>query len=140
MSDYEISVDASRLQLRVIQALMSGTYRPGISAEVVSRALANSLCLGAYKTSEQVGFLRVVNDRATFAYLADVIVNEQHRGQGIAKRMLEAMQSHPDLQGLRRFLLSTRDAHGLYARFGFAPVGAPERLMEIRRTGTSTGD
>jgi GNAT superfamily N-acetyltransferase len=133
MSHCVISANAGRLQLNVIQALMSGTCGPGIPAEIDSRSAANSVCLGACHGGTQVGFLRVATDRATFAYLADAIVHEQPHGRGIAKRMRETMRSHPDLQGVRRFHLSTRDAHGLYARFGFAPVDAPDRLMEIRR-------
>ena len=79
----------------------------------------------------QVGFARVVTDKATFAYLADVYVLEEHRGKGLSKRLIEAVRAHPDLQGLRRMLLVTRDAHGLYSRFGFKPLAAPERFMEI---------
>jgi GNAT superfamily N-acetyltransferase len=96
---------------------------------VVERAVANSLCFGLLLGAEQVGLARVVTDRATFAYLSDVYVLEEHRGKGLAGRLMEAVVAHPDLQGLRRMLLATRDAHGLYAKYGFKPLPAPERLM-----------
>ncbi len=133
MNTYEISSDPGRLQLDAIHAFLARSYwSPGVPRAVVARAIAHSLCFGIYAGAEQVGFARVVTDRATFAYLADVYVLEAHRGQGLAARLVAHIQAHPDLQGLRRFLLATRDAHGLYARFGFRPVAAPDRLMEIR--------
>jgi GNAT superfamily N-acetyltransferase len=90
------------------------------------------MCFGIYLGGEQVGFARVITDKATFAYLADVYVLEAHRGQGLSRRLVEQIQAHPELQGLRRFLLATADAHGLYAQFGFKPLSAPDRMMEIR--------
>jgi N-acetylglutamate synthase-like GNAT family acetyltransferase len=93
--------------------------------------MANSLCFGLFFRQSQVGLARVITDKATFAYLADVYVLEAHRGQGLCKRLLEAIQGHPDLQGLRRFMLATRDAHGLYRQFGFEPLANPSRMMEI---------
>ena len=105
----------------------------GIPRSLVERAIANSLCFGILCGGQQVGFARVVSDRATFAYIADVYVLEEHRGQGLARRLMEAIIGHPDLQGLRRVLLATRDAHALYAKFGFKPLAAPERLMEVHR-------
>jgi len=133
VNTYEISSDPGRLQLDAIHAFLARSYwSPGVPRAVVARAIAHSLCFGIYAGAEQVGFARVVTDRATFAYLADVYVLEAHRGQGLAARLVAHIQAHPDLQGLRRFLLATRDAHGLYARFGFRPVAAPDRLMEIR--------
>ena len=95
------------------------------------RAIEHSLCFGLLHRGAQVGFARVVTDRATFAYLADVYVLQAHRGRGLSKRLLVAIVAHPDLQGLRRMMLAARDAHGLYARFGFRPLAAPERMMEI---------
>ena len=99
----------------------------------VERAIANSLAFGVFDGPEQIGFARVVTDRATFAYLADVYILEPHRGRGLGKRLVETILAHEDLQGLRRFMLATRDAHGLYAAFGFHPLSKPERLMEIHR-------
>ena len=133
MNTYDISTDPSRLQLDAIHAYLVRSYwSPGIPKDVVARAIAHSLCFGIYLGEAQVGFARVVTDRATFAYLADVYVLEAHRGQGLSKRLVATVQSHPDLQGLRRFVLATADAHGLYAQFGFRPLSAPERMMEIR--------
>ena len=133
VNTYDISTDPSRLQLAAIHAYLTRSYwSPGIPEDVVARAIANSLCFGLYLGDAQVGFARVVTDKASFAYLADVYVLEEHRRQGLAKRLVEAIQAHPELQGLRRFMLATKDAHALYAQFGFKPVAAPERLMEIR--------
>jgi len=131
---YEISTDPSRLDLDVIHGFLSRSYwSPGIPREVVARALRNSLCCGAYCHGAQVGFARVVSDRATFAYLADVFVLESHRGRGVSKLLMQCLLAHPDLQGLRRWSLATRDAHGLYRHFGFVPLANPERHMEILR-------
>jgi GNAT superfamily N-acetyltransferase len=133
VNTYTVSTDPSRLQLAAIHAYLTRSYwSPGVPRQVVARAIANSLCFGVYLGEAQVGFARVVTDKATFAYLADVYVLEEHRRQGLSKRLVETIQAHPDLQGLRRFLLATRDAHGLYAQFGFAPLAAPDRMMEIR--------
>jgi GNAT superfamily N-acetyltransferase len=113
--DYAISTDKHRLDVGAIQAFLAQTYwSPGIPIAIVKRAIANSLCFGLYRGTEQVGFARVVTDKATFAYLADVFVLEQHRGRGLSKWLMETIIGHEDLQGLRRFLLGTRDAHGLY--------------------------
>ncbi len=128
---YEVSTDASRLDLQAVHAFLSSTYwSPGIPFEVVERALSNSVCVGAYDGMTQVGFARMVTDKATFAYLADVFVLEAHRGKGLSKQMLQALLQLPELQGLRRVMLATRDAHGLYASFGFTPLSNPSRFME----------
>jgi GNAT superfamily N-acetyltransferase len=127
---YEITTDSSRFDIEAIHAFLTRAYwSPGIPRAVVERAIANSLCFGLLLGAEQVGLARVVTDRATFAYLSDVYVLEEHRGKGLACRLMEAVVGHPDLQGLRRMLLATRDAHGLYAKYGFRPLAAPERLM-----------
>jgi GNAT superfamily N-acetyltransferase len=133
VNTYDISTDPRRLQLDAIHAYLVRSYwSPGVPKAVVARAIANSMCFGIHLGSEQVGFARVITDKATFAYLADVYVLEAHRGQGLSKRLVEQILAHPDLRGLRRFLLATADAHGLYAQFGFKPLSAPDRMMEIR--------
>ena len=133
-ADYTISTDAARLDATAIHAYLSRSYwAAGIPLALVRRAIDHSLCFGVFHRDEQVGFARVITDRATFAYLADVYVLEAHRGRGLAKWLMEVIMSHPALQGLRRFALSTRDAHALYRQFGFEVVANPERHMEIMR-------
>lgn len=132
MPSYEITTDRTRLDIDAIHAFLAQSYwSPGIPKAVVERAIANSLCFGVIHAGRQVGFARVVTDKATFAYLADVYILEAHRGKGLAGRIMEAVKQHPDLQGLRRMLLATRDAHALYAKHGFKPLAAPDRMMEI---------
>jgi GNAT superfamily N-acetyltransferase len=97
----------------------------------VERGIANSLCFGVYEGDNQVGFARIISDFATFAYLADVFIIESHRGRGLSKFLMECIVKHSDLQGLRRWVLGTRDAHGLYAQYGFKPLAKPDRYMEI---------
>ncbi|MFO1187338.1 MAG: GNAT family N-acetyltransferase [Alphaproteobacteria bacterium] len=127
ISDAREAIDRDRLH----DFLSRRSYwAKGIPRAIMERSLEGSLCFTALIGGEMVGFARVVTDRATFAYLADVYVEEAHRGQGIGKRMMAAVLAHPDLQGLRRWLLATVDAHGLYAGFGFSRLSAPERLME----------
>lgn len=119
------------MDLKLIQDFLKSSYwASGIPAEVVERSVENSLVFGLYKKDEQAGLARVVTDCATFAYLADVFVLEPHRGQGLGKWMMEVVFSHPELQGVRRWLLATRDAHGLYRRYGFTGLGKPEIFME----------
>lgn len=105
----------------------------GLPRAVLEKAIAHSLCFCAFAGARQVGFARVVTDRATFAYLCDVFVFPESRGRGVSKALMAAIEAHPDLQGLRRFLLATADAHGLYARHGFTPLVRPERFMERYR-------
>jgi GNAT superfamily N-acetyltransferase len=134
--DYSITTDRERLDVDAIHAFLSRSFwSEGIPKETVARAIANSLCFGLFDDTAQVGFARVVTDRATFAYLCDVYVLETHRGLGLGKWLIETVMGHPDLQGLRRFQLVTRDAHGLYRRHGFETPGHPERHMEIFRHG-----
>jgi GNAT superfamily N-acetyltransferase len=131
---YEISTDKSRLDRAAIHAYLTQSYwSPGVPRAVVERAIEHSLCFGVFHEGAQVGFARVVTDRATFAYLADVYLLEAHRGRGLARELVGAVMAHPELQGLRRMLLATRDAHGLYAKFGFRPLAAPDRMMELHR-------
>jgi len=132
MSVYEISTDSARLDVDAIHAFLTQSYwSPGIPRTTVARAIANSLCFGVFWQGQQVGFARMVTDKTTFAYLCDVYVLEAHRGHGVSKQLMEHVMQHPDLQGLRRMMLATRDAHGLYAQFGFTPLSAPDRIMEV---------
>lgn len=122
--------------LDVIHAVLTETYwSPGVPRDVVARACAGSLCALARDGSDEhaalAGFARVVSDRATFAWLCDVFVLPQFQGRGVARELVGALQAHPELQGLRRWLLATRDAHGVYAPLGFTPLAVPERWMEI---------
>ena len=129
--EYRLSLDPAELQLDVIHGYLTRSYwSPGIPRETVARAIAHSLCIGAYQGADQVGFARVITDRAAFAWLADVFVLEEHQGRGIAKAMLTALHAHPELQGLRRWMLVTLDAHSLYADLGWEPIGEPARFME----------
>jgi N-acetylglutamate synthase-like GNAT family acetyltransferase len=130
--DYEISTDKRRLDVGVVHAYLARSYwSPGIPRAIVERAIENSMCFGLYHRGAQVGFARVVSDKATFAYLADVFILEPHRGKGLSKRLMEVVMGHEALQGLRRFMLGTRDAHGLYRQFGFTDLAGPSRVMEI---------
>ena len=132
---FTISTDRSRIDVALVSEFLSqrSYWALGVPREVVERAIAGSLCFGIYEGPAQVGFARVITDQATFAYLADVFVLESHRGRGLSKWLLEVIVAHPSLQGLRRFQLGTRDAHGLYSQFGFGPLAHPERMMEISR-------
>jgi len=107
-------------------------WAKGIPLNIVQKSIANSLCFGVYKDGKQAGFARWVTDKSTFAYLCDVYVEEEFRGLGLAKKLMSLMLFHPDLQDLRTYSLATLDAHNLYAQFGFKPLSAPEKLMEIR--------
>ena len=130
---YEISTDAARLDLDVIHGFLSrdSYWAQGMPRDLLARALAHSLCFGVYgEDGALAGFARIVSDRATFAYLADVFILPAHRGRGLSKRLMEAVTAHPELQGLRRWMLATADAHGLYRQFGFTPLARPERFME----------
>ena len=131
-----VSCDPGRQDLDAVHAFVSRSYwAEGIPRELLARALANSLCFGLFEGGRQIGFARVVSDRATFAYLADVYVLEEWRGRGLATWLMECVLAHPDLQGLRRWALVTRDAHALYRKFGFVTPPSPERWMEISRPG-----
>jgi GNAT superfamily N-acetyltransferase len=129
----EVSTDPARLDIDVIHDFLRTSYwAEGRSRVVVERSIRHSLCFGAYVGDRQVGFARVVSDRAVFAYLMDVFVIPEFRGQGVSKSLIGSVLDHPDLQGLRLFLLGTRDAHGLYEQFGFGPLAEPSRLMAIQ--------
>lgn len=129
--EYLISTDKSLLNISVIHSFLSTSYwAPGRSAETIQRSLDNSLSFGIYKDNEQIGFARVVTDYATIAWIADVFVLEEYRGRGLSKWLMEVIISHPDLQGFRRWVLATKDAHGLYRKFGFTELRLPDRWME----------
>ena len=131
---YQVSTDPQRLDVTFIHDFLRASYwAQDIPREVVERSIRNSLCCGAYQGERQVGFGRLVTDRATFAYLADVFVAPAHRGHGVSKQLVRALLEHPDLRGVRRILLATRDAHGLYEQFGFRPLRNPEQFMTIHR-------
>jgi N-acetylglutamate synthase-like GNAT family acetyltransferase len=134
--EFLISTDRARLDLDVIHGFLtrSSYWAKGIPREIVARSIENSLCFGVYDGSgAQVGFARVITDLATYAYIADVFVLESHRGHGMGKCLMEFIVHHPALQGMRRWNLTTRDAHALYALVGFKPLQVPERYMEIQR-------
>ena len=133
---YSISCDPSRLDLDVVHGLLAQSYwAKSIPRALVEKSVQNSLSWGAYHGKTQVGFARVITDKATFAYLCDVIIAPDHRGRGLSKALVTAVKAHPDLQGLRRWMLVTVDAHGLYEQFDFKTVSQPERHMEILRHG-----
>ena len=129
--DFVISTDPARLDLGLVHAVLTESYwSKGIPLATVKRGIEHSLPFGLFERERQIGFARVITDRASFAYLADVFVLEAYRGRGLADWMMQVIVAHPDLQGLRRWVLLTRDAHGLYARHGFTPVLQPDRYME----------
>ncbi len=130
---YAISTDTDRLDVGLIHRFLAeeSYWSRGVPRTVVERAIENSLCFGVYTGAQQVGFGRVVTDKATFALLADVFILKEHRGKGLSKWLMQCVVNHDDLQGLRRLLLLTSDAHGLYAQFGFRPLGDPSRIMEV---------
>lgn len=128
----ELSDDPGRLDVARIHGWLASSYwSPGVAREQIERQIAGSHCLGAYREDAgQVGFARVISDRASFAWLADVWVDQAARGQGLGRRMVQWFLDHPDYAGVRRFALTTADAHGVYAKLGFEPLRRPDRLME----------
>ncbi len=132
--DYTISTDPARLDMDVICDFLTRAYwAAGRPRERTERAFANSLVFGLYDGNKQIGLARVVSDYAIFAYLCDVFINEDYRAHGLGKWLIETVMSHPDLQGLRRWTLATRDAHELYRQFGWNDMQNPEKWMEILR-------
>jgi GNAT superfamily N-acetyltransferase len=128
---FMVSTEKERLDRAVIHEFLRGSYwARGIPRELVDRSIENSLCFGLYDGDALVGFARVISDNATFGYLADVFVLESHRGRGLATWLMEVVMAHPDLQGIRRWMLVTADAHGLYRKTGFTGLSKPERIME----------
>ena len=129
--EYLISTDKSRLDLTLIHNFLRTSYwAAGIPLEVVRRSIEHSLSFGLYKEDQQIGYARVITDYATFAYLGDVFILEPFRGQGLSKWLMEVIVTYPELQGFRRWILLTKDAHGLYKKVDFTGVATPERYME----------
>ncbi|HXH98883.1 MAG TPA: GNAT family N-acetyltransferase [Sphingobacteriaceae bacterium] len=134
MENFIISTDKSRLQLAVIHDFLSNQsyWAGGIPLETVTRSIDNSICFGVYNGNDQIGFARVVSDKATFAYLADVFILKEFQGRGLSKKLVETILNHTELQGLRRWMLGTLDAHGLYNKYGFKALSQPDRFMELK--------
>ena len=128
-----ISDDIERLSIGLIHSYLSNEsyWAKGIPYATVERSIKHSLCFGLYHHQQQIGFARVITDRTTFAYLADVFIIEAYRKQGLSKWLVQTIHAHPELQGLRRWMLGTRDAHGLYQQFGWKPLNEPSRFMEV---------
>jgi GNAT superfamily N-acetyltransferase len=138
--EYLISTDRARIDLDVVHTFLTNCYWcKGIPKDVVARSIRHSLCFGIYEDRTQIGFARVISDLATFAYIGDVFVLEPHRGRGLSTWLMECIVQHPLLQNLRRWVLLTRDAHGLYEKFGFTPLRAPERYMELHSPDVYSG-
>ena len=134
--EYTVSTDPALLDIPRIHAFLTKSYwAEGVSLETVRRSIENSIPFGVYHSGEQVGFARVITDKATYAYIADVYIEEPHRGRGLSKLLMRALLSHPECRGMRRWLLGTRDAHALYRQFGFTPLQRPERWMELAAEG-----
>ena len=133
--EYLISTDSSLLNVDVIHNYLTkeSYWAMNIPREVVEKSISNSLCFGLYENDKQIGFARLVTDKATFAYLADVFILETHRGKGLSKWLMETIQSHPELQGLRRWMLGTRDAHALYEQFGWSVLDEDTRKRFMQR-------
>ncbi len=128
---FTISTDPAKLDVDAIADMLTRAYwAKGRTRDVIARYLQHSLTFGVYDGERQIGLARVVSDYTTFAWLCDVFIHEDYRGRGLSKWLMETIHSHPDLQGLRRWLLATRDAHGLYKQFGWTPIANPERWME----------
>lgn len=136
MAELTISTDKARLDIQLIHNYLSeqSYWAKNIPLVTVERSIEHSVCFGVYLADKQIGFARVISDCATFAYLCDVFVLPGYREKGVAKKLMEFIKEHPGLQGLRRWMLATLDAHSLYQQFGFTDIAKPERLMEISTT------
>ncbi len=134
--DFLITTDNNKIDVNYVHWFLTQSYwAEGIPIETVERSIKGSICFSVIYFNHQVGFARVVTDTATFAYLADVFIDENFRGRGLSKWLLDVIINHPDLQGLRRLMLATRDAHGLYSQFGFTPLTNTDRWMQIHNPG-----
>jgi N-acetylglutamate synthase-like GNAT family acetyltransferase len=136
--EFFVSTDKTKLNIEVIHGFLSKAYwSVGVPRETIKKTIKHSLCFGVYQSTpngdKQVGYARVVTDYSVIAYLGDVFILDEYRGKGLSKMLMEEIMAHPDLQGLRRWSLATRDAHGLYEKFGFMSLKSPERMMEIHR-------
>ena len=131
IQEYEFSSDKSLMDVDAIHSYLSRSYwAEGIPHKIVKKSIENSLCFGVFYKNSQIGFARLITDCATFAYLGDVYILEEHRGNGLSKRLMESIIEHPELQGLRRMVLATYDAHTLYEKFGFKELSNPQMFME----------
>jgi len=131
---FSISTDKSKIDIAYVHRFLSSSYwAENIPPDVVQRSISGSLCFGVYEREKQIGFARVITDEATFAYLADVFIDDAYRGKGLSKWLMEIIVAYPTLQGLRRFMLATRDAHGLYRQAGFSELTHADRWMQIHR-------
>lgn len=130
---FTISTDKKKLSVPVIHTFLSkeSYWAKDIPVRFVEKSIENSLCFGVYDGEDQIGFARIISDYTTFAYLADVFILSEYRGQGLSKRLIEEIKNHPDLQNLRRWMLATADAHTLYEQFGFSELLKPGNIMEI---------
>ena len=129
-NNFIISTDKNKINIEYVHDFLSHSYwSPGVPMETVTKAMNGSLCFGVYDNDKQIGYARMVTDTATFAYLADVFIDENYRGKGLGKWLVKVILAHPDLQGLRRIMLATKDAHALYEQVGFTAINNPERYM-----------
>ena len=134
INTYLFSTDKNKLQLKVIHDYLSkeSYWAQNMPLDLIKESIAGSICFAIYIDNKQIAYARVITDNATFAYLADVFVLEEHRGKGLSKELMRFILDHPSLKKLRRFMLATRDAHGLYKQFGFNALAKPETIMEIK--------
>lgn len=129
---FKITTEKAKFDIEFIHSFLTRSYwAEGISKEVIERSIEGALCFGLFESDKQIGFARMITDKATFAYLADVFIIEEYRGRGLSKWLMEVIMSHPSLQGLRRMMLATKDAHGLYEKFGFTALNNVDRWMQI---------
>lgn len=130
--EFQISTDKGAIDLDYVHDFLSHSYwSENIPKQVVERSINGSICFSVFHGARQIGFARVITDEGTFAYLADVFIDEKFRGKGLSKWLMQVIINYPPLQGLRRFMLATRDAHGLYKQFGFEPLNNVDRWMHI---------
>lgn len=138
--NFIISTDKTKLNIPYIHRFLSedSYWAANVPIEIVEQSIAHSICLGLYDGNKQIGFARIITDQATFGYLADVFIDNTYRGRGLSKWLMEVIMELPFISLLRRFMLATMDAHGLYQQFGFAPITFPERFMQVHRPGLYT--
>jgi len=134
INDYLFSTDKSKLQLNVIHDYLSkeSYWAQNMPLDLIKESINGSICFGVYSNNKQIGYARVISDCATFGYLADVFISEEHRGKGVSKELMRFIMDYPAIKKIRRFILATSDAHGLYKQFGFSALAKPETMMEIK--------